>query len=316
MPLFLEELTRTVLESGLLREERDRFVLDGPLQPLAIPTTLHASLLARLDRLAPVRSLAQVAAALGRQFSHQLIAAVASVPNTQLLDSLNQLVASELIFRRGTPPDAEYTFKHALVQDAAYSTLLRGQRQQLHARIATTIEREFPDIVAAQPEVPARHYTEAGMSDAAIRWWRQAGELALRRSAFAEAIAHFDKAIGLAEAVAGSELRLIQLRLQVAKGNALIASRGHHAHATTAAFARARELTAQMDDPPERFSAYYGVWVGSLTRAELAAAKETAKAFLRDAVRHPKIARSRHRTPKLRNDLLVRRRFCRGSRTL
>ena len=124
VPLFLEELTRTVLESGLLREERDGFVLTGPLQPLAIPTTLHASLLARLDRLAPVRTLAQVGAALGRQFSHDLIAAVASLPNAQLLDSLNQLVASELVFRRGSPPNAEYTFKHALVQDAAYSTLL------------------------------------------------------------------------------------------------------------------------------------------------------------------------------------------------
>ena len=288
VPLFLEELTRTVLESGLLREERDGFVLTGPLQPLAIPTTLHASLLARLDRLAPVRTLAQVGAALGRQFSHDLIAAVASLPNAQLLDSLNQLVASELVFRRGSPPNAEYTFKHALVQDAAYSTLLRSQRRQLHGRIAATIERQFPDIVAGQPEVLARHYTEAGLSEAAIGWWRRAGELALRRSAFAEAIAHFDKAIGLTEGVAdGPDSRLTQLRLQIAKGNALIAAQGHHAHATTAAFARARELAAQLDDPPERFSAYYGVWVGSFTRAELAQAQETAEAFLKDATRRP-----------------------------
>jgi predicted ATPase len=288
VPLFLEELTRTVLESGLLREERDGFVLTGPLQPLAIPTTLHASLLARLDRLAPVRTLAQVGAALGRQFSHDLIAAVASLPNAQLLDSLNQLVASELVFRRGSPPNAEYTFKHALVQDAAYSTLLRSQRRQLHGRIAATIERQFPDIVAGQPEVLARHCTEAGLSEAAIGWWRRAGELALRRSAFAEAIAHFDKAVGLTEGGAdGPDSRLTQLRLQIAKGNALIAAQGHHAHATTAAFARARELAAQLDDPPERFSAYYGVWVGSVTRAEIAQAQETAEAFLKDATRRP-----------------------------
>jgi tetratricopeptide (TPR) repeat protein len=288
VPLFLEELTRTVLESGLLREERDSFVLTGPLQPLAIPTTLHASLLARLDRLAPVRTLAQVGAALGRQFSHDLIAAVASLPNAQLLDSLDQLVASELVFRRGAPPNAEYTFKHALVQDAAYSTLLRSQRRQLHGRIAATIERQFPDIVAGQPEVLARHSTEAGLSEAAIGWWRRAGELALRRSAFAEAIAHFDKAIGLTEGLAdGPDSRLTQLRLQIAKGNALIAAQGHHAHATTAAFARARELAAQLDDPPERFSAYYGVWVGSCTRAEIAQAQETAEAFLKDATRRP-----------------------------
>ena len=263
-------------------------MLTGPLQPLAIPTTLHAALLARLDRLAPVRTLAQVGAALGRQFSHDLIAAVASLPNAQLLNSLNQLVASELVFRRGSPPNAEYTFKHALVQDAAYSTLLRSQRRQLHGRIAATIERQFPDIVAGQPEVLARHYTEAGLSEAAIGWWRRAGELALRRSAFAEAIAHFDKAIGLTEGVAdGPDSRLTQLRLQIAKGNALIAAQGHHAHATTAAFARARELAAQLDDPPERFSAYYGVWVGSFTRAELAQAQETAEAFLKDATRRP-----------------------------
>ena len=288
VPLFLEELTRTVLESGLLREERDGFVLTGPLQALAIPTTLHASLLARLDRLGPVRALAQVGAALGRQFSHDLIAAVASLPDAQLLDSLNQLVASELVFRRGLPPNAEYTFKHALVQDAAYSTLLRSHRRQLHGRIATSIERQFPDIVAGQPEVLARHCTEAGLSEAAIGWWRQAGELALRRSAFAEAIAHFDKAIGLTEGVAdGPDSRLTRLRLQIAKGNALIAAQGHHAHATTAAFARARELAAQLDDPPERFSAYYGVWVGSFTRAEFAQAQETAEAFLKDAARRP-----------------------------
>ena len=288
IPLFLEELTRTVLESGLLREERDGFVLTGPLQPLAIPTTLHASLLARLDRLAPVRTLAQVGAALGRQFSHDLIAAVASLPHTQLLDALNQLVASELVFRSSSPPNAEYTFKHALVQDAAYSTLLRSQRRQLHGRIAATIERQFPDIVAGQPEVLARHCTEAGLSEAAIGWWRRAGELALRRSAFAEAIAHFDKAIGLTEGLAdGPDSRLTQLRLQIAKGNSLIAAQGHHAHATTAAFARARELAAQLDDPPERLSAYYGVWVGNFTRAEIAQAQETAEAFLKDATRRP-----------------------------
>ena len=311
IPLFLEELTRTVLESGLLREERDGFALTGPLQPLAIPTTLHASLLARLDRLAPVRTLAQVGAALGRQFSHDLIAAVVSLPHTQLLDALNQLVASELVFRSSSPPNAEYTFKHALVQDAAYSTLLRSQRRQLHGRIAATIERQFPDIVAGQPEVLARHCTEAGLSEAAIGWWRRAGELALRRSAFAEAIAHFDKAIGLTEGLAdGPDSRLTQLRLQIAKGNSSIAAQGHHAHASTAAFARARELAAQLDDPPERLSAYYGVWVGNFTRAEIAQAQETAEAFLK--VCHPttRIARGWHCPSKLRDDSFFPRRFC------
>ena len=288
VPLFIEELTKTVLESGIVTETAAGYATTGPVAALAIPTSLHASLLARLDRLAPTREVAQIGAALGRQFTHELISAVALMPQQKVDEALAQLAAAELIFRRGTPPNAEYTFKHALVQDAAYSTLLRSQRRQLHGRIAATIERQFPDIVAGQPEVLARHCTEAGLSEAAIGWWRRAGELALRRSAFAEAIAHFDKAIGLTEGLAdGLDSRLTQLRLQIAKGNSLIAAQGHHAHATTAAFARARELAAQLDDPPERLSAYYGVWVGNLTRAEIAQAQETAEAFLKDATRRP-----------------------------
>ena len=299
VPLFIEELTKTVVESGIVTETTTGCATIGPVAPLAIPTSLHASLLARLDRLAPTREVAQIGAALGRQFTHELISAVALMPQQKVDEALAQLAAAELVFRRGTPPDAEYSFKHALVQDAAYSTLLRGRRQQLHARIATTLESQFRDIASGQPEIVARHCTEAGMSEAAIGWWRQAGELALRRSAFTEAIAHLDKAIGLVEGLAdGLDSRLTQLRLQIAKGNALIASQGHHAHATTAAFARARDLASQMEDAPERFSAYYGMWVGSLTRAELAPAQEIAEAFLRDAERQPEspIAGIAHRS--------------------
>ena len=311
VPLFIEELTKTVLESGIVTETAAGYATTGPVAALAIPTSLHASLLARLDRLAPTREVAQIGAALGRQFTHELISAVALMPQQKVDEALAQLAAAELIFRRGTPPDAEYTFKHALVQDAAYSTLLRSQRRQLHGRIAATIERQFPDIVAGQPEVLARHCTEAGLSEAAISWWRRAGELALRRSAFAEAIAHFDKAIGLTEGLAnGPDSRLTQLRLQIAKGNSLIAAQGHHAHATTAAFARARELAAQLDDPPERLSAYYGVWVGNLTRAEIAQAQETAEAFLKDATRRPGSPEAgiAHRSYGMNS--LVPRRFC------
>ena len=288
IPLFIEELTKTVVESGILAEAGDQYALAGPVSPLAIPSSLQASLLARLDRLAPIREIAQIGATLGRSFSHEMISAVAGMPQPQIESALAQLEAAELIFRRGIPPDAEYSFKHALVQDAAYSTLLRARRQQLHARIAMTLESQFRDIAAGQPEIVARHCTEAGMSEAAIRWWHQAGELALRRSAFTEAIAHLDKAIGLVEGLAdGPDSRLTRLRLQIAKGNALIASQGHHALATTAAFARARDLASQMEDAPERFSAYYGIWVGSFTRAELAPAQEIAEAFLRDAERQP-----------------------------
>jgi predicted ATPase len=159
--LFIEELTKSVIESGIVTEAGDHYAAVGPVAPLAIPTSLHASLLARLDRLAPTREVTQIGAALGRQFSHELIGAVAQIPQTQLADALAQLIRAEVMFRRGTPPDAEYTFKHALVQDAAYDTLLRGRRQQIHSRIAATLEGQFPEIVEKQPEVLARHCGEA-----------------------------------------------------------------------------------------------------------------------------------------------------------
>src|SRR5262249_6365826 len=159
----------------------------GPVPALAIPASLQASLLARLDRLAPVREVAQIGAALGRQFSHELISAVAAMPQRQLDDSLAQLVGAELIYRRGTPPDAEYTFKRALVQDAAYSTLLRGRRHQLHARIATSLENRFPEIVTAQPALLAHHCTEAGLTEKAAASWFAAGRQAWGRSMLAEA---------------------------------------------------------------------------------------------------------------------------------
>jgi predicted ATPase len=156
VPLFIEELTKTVVESGLLKEANGQYAMTGPIPPLAIPTTLHASLLARLERLAPTREVAQIAAALGRQFSYELISAVVLMPQRKLDDALQQLASAELIFRRGAPPDAEYTFKHALVRDAAYDTLLRSSRQQLHARIAATLEKQFPQITVATPEILAQ----------------------------------------------------------------------------------------------------------------------------------------------------------------
>jgi class 3 adenylate cyclase/tetratricopeptide (TPR) repeat protein len=195
IPLFVEELTKTVLESGLLREQNGRYVLDGPLPPLAIPMTLHASLMARLDRLASVRDVAQIAAAIGRRFSYELISAVASMPKERLDDALDHLVSAELVFRRGAPPDAEYTFKHALVQDAAYSSLLRGRRQQLHARIAMELENHFSDLVEQQPEILAEHCAQAGLTEKAARLWRRAGHNTAKRAAHREASALFQKAL-------------------------------------------------------------------------------------------------------------------------
>ncbi|MBC8742950.1 AAA family ATPase [Paraburkholderia sp. UCT31] len=195
IPLFVEELTRMVLESGVLREQNGRYVLDGPLPPLAIPMTLHASLMARLDRLAPVRDVAQVAAAIGRRFSYELISAVASMPKERLDDALNHLVSAELVFRRGAPPEAEYTFKHALVQDAAYSSMLRDRRQQLHARIAMELENHFADVTEQQPEILAEHCVQAGLTEKAARLWRRAGHNSAERAAHREASVLFEKAL-------------------------------------------------------------------------------------------------------------------------
>ena len=208
VPLFVEELTKAVLESELLRGEGDQYVLTAPLPQLAIPTSLHASLMEQLDGLSAVREIAEVGAAIGREFSHELICAVAARPGPALEEALNQLVASELVFRRGAPPDAVYTFKHALVQDAAYSTLLRGARQQLHGRIGAVLEERFPETAETQPELLARHFTEAGLAERAIPYWVRAGERARERSANVEAVAHFRKGLTLVAALPGGRQRV------------------------------------------------------------------------------------------------------------
>jgi class 3 adenylate cyclase/tetratricopeptide (TPR) repeat protein len=195
VPLFVEELTKTVLESGLLREQNGRYVLDGPLPPLAIPMTLHASLMARLDRLAPAREVAQIAAAIGRRFSYELLSAVAPMPKERLDDALDHLVSAGLVFRYGAPPDAEYTFKHALVQDAAYSSLLRDRRRQLHARIAMALENHFADIAEQQPEILAEHCAQAGLTEKAAQLWRRAAHSTAKRVAHREASVLFEKAL-------------------------------------------------------------------------------------------------------------------------
>ena len=201
--LFVEELTKTVLESGLLDDAGDRYVLRGPLPALAIPSTLHASLLARLDRLAAVKDVAQTAAAIGREFSYALIAAVAGLPEQDLQAALAQLVAAELVFQRGVPPDAKYLFKHALVQDAAYASLVRSRRQQLHAQIARALEEQFPDVVESEPEVLAQHFTAAGLTERGVFYWHRAGQQASDRSAYLEATRHFNAGIELLADAAG-----------------------------------------------------------------------------------------------------------------
>jgi class 3 adenylate cyclase/predicted ATPase len=251
VPLFIEELTKAVIESGVLTDAGDRYTVAGPLPRLAIPTSLNASLLARLDRLAPVREVAQIGAALGRQFSHEMMSAVAAMPQRQLDDSLEQLVRAELIFRRGTPPDAEYTFKHALVQDAAYATLLRSRRQQLHVRITATLEGQFPEIVETQPVVLAYHCTQAGLAERAITYLLKAGRQAMTRSAMTEAVVQLTQASRLVtDLPPGADRDQLEIDVQVALGGAFAATKGFSAPEVERSYQRARELCR---DRPDHF---------------------------------------------------------------
>jgi tetratricopeptide (TPR) repeat protein len=195
VPLFVEELTKTVLESGLLQEREDRYELSGPLPPLAIPATLHDALMARLDRLAAVKVVAQLGAAIGRAFTYELLQAVAQLDAATLQGALALLVETEVVAQRGLPPQATYTFKHALIQDAAYQSLLRSTRQQYHQQIAQVLEARFADIHETQPELLAHHYTEAGLSAQAIPNWQRAGQRAMARSGYREAVTCFEKAL-------------------------------------------------------------------------------------------------------------------------
>jgi len=222
VPLFIEELTSTLLESGLLRETTDRYVLDGPLPSIAIPTTLHASLVARLDLLGSVKEVAQLGAAIGRQFSYELISAVSALVDVDLDAALERLTTSGLISRRGAPPIATYSFKHALVQDAAYATLLKSRRRQLHASIAKVLVERFPALADGQPEIVAQHFTEAGLASEAIGYWVKAGRLAYARWANREAVKCFEQALHLFEALPETREKLEQaIDLRIDLRNAL-----------------------------------------------------------------------------------------------
>jgi class 3 adenylate cyclase/predicted ATPase len=259
VPLFVEELTKSVLESRLLREDSNRYVLDRALSGFAIPTSLHDSLMARLDRLAPARRVAQIGAAIGREFSHELLAAVSRLPEDDLRAALVPLVASELVVQRGTPPNAVYFFKHALVQDAAHSSLLRSSRQQLHAQIADTLEIQSPELMESQPELFAQHYTEAGLVEKSVGYWSKAGRRSVTRSAMAEAAAQFQKGLDQIALLPDTlERRQQELEFCSALGAVLQAVKGFAAPETGRAYDRARELWEQLGSPPEFLRIPYG----------------------------------------------------------
>jgi predicted ATPase len=278
VPLFLEELTKTIVESGLLREEDGHYALAGALPPLAIPTTLHDSLMARLDRLAPVREVAQIGAAIGREFSYPLLSAVAQQPDDRLQEALDRLVRAELVFGRGEVPEAVYTFKHALVQEAAYASLLRERRRQLHARIAQALEGEFAEVAETQPELVAYHYASAGLPAPAIDYYRRAAERAMAASANAEAIAHLTKGLELIASLPESSVRIsLEIDFRLALGIPLSAIRGLGSVETQAAYSRAKKLCAGAGETPELFRSLVGLWVYHLTQPDLETASELSR---------------------------------------
>ena len=281
---FVEELTRTLLELGLMTDAGDHYELTGPLPPLAIPANLHDSLMARLDRLAPVKELAQIGAVIGREFSHELIAAVADRPQEQLESWLDQLVASELVFRRGSPPDATYSFKHALVKDAAYQSLLKSRRQQLHARVAQVFEDRFPAVVETQPELLAYHLTEAGLDERAADAWARAGRAALGRSAMREAANSLSRAVSLLRGMPSSpDRQRLELELLGGLGVALTNTLGPASSEAQAAHERAAQLSQELGDREGRFRARWSLWRVYNVRAEFDSAVAVGDTLLAEA---------------------------------
>jgi class 3 adenylate cyclase/predicted ATPase len=268
VPLFIEELTKAVLEAD---GEGAKATPSKTLPTnLVVPSTLHASLMARLDRLGPAaKEVAQVGAAIGREFRYELLIAASDRTAEELKTALDRLADAGLVFRRGTPPEATYTFKHALVQDASYGTLLRVPRQQLHARIATALEQRFPDIAATQPEVLARHLTEAGLVESAVAQWQKAGEKAVRRAANKEAIEHFRRALSLSEVLPHTlERRRTELAILSQLGPALMSIHGWTAPEVGAVFDRAGEVARQLGNQADLAPPLVGLWLYHTSRGQ------------------------------------------------
>jgi class 3 adenylate cyclase/DNA-binding winged helix-turn-helix (wHTH) protein/predicted ATPase len=281
VPLFVEELTKMLLESDLLQERDGHYDLTGPLPPLAIPTTLHDSLMARLDRLGVVKGLAQLGATLGHEFAYALLQAVAPWDEVTVRRGLQQLVEAELLYQRGLPPQATYVFKHALIQDAAYQSLLKRTRQQYHQHIAQVLEAQFPELCDTQPELLAHHYTEAGAMAQAVPYWQQAGQRAIERSAHLEAIGHLTRGLEVLKTLPDTPDRTRQeLDAQTALGLALRAIHGWSAPEAVQAYTRAWELCQQVGETPQRFPVLFGLWTSSIVRPEFQTASALGEQLL------------------------------------
>jgi len=281
VPLFIEELTKAMLESAFMREDAGRYVLVGAVPPAAIPATLHASLLARLDHHASAREVAQIGATIGREFSYSLVEAVADLPEHKLRQALDELTRSELVFHRGEWPGTVYAFKHALVRDVAYGTMLRSRRQQLHARIAQVVSTQ-PVVADGQPELVADHFAEAGQPVEAVRWWLKAGQIALTRSANFEAAAHLRRALDLIETWPRSDARDQQeLELLSMLGTALVATDGYAAQPTVDAYERARKLIRATGDWSRQDAVLSGLFVAYYNRADFEQGLDVGREFLK-----------------------------------
>jgi predicted ATPase len=284
VPLFVEELTKMVLESGVLRERDGAYLLEGPLQPLAIPTTLQASLTARLDRLSPVREVAQIAAVLGREFHYELLRTVARLTSQKLNDALDQLVRSELIFCPSEIPHELYAFKHALVRDAAYAGLLKSRRMDLHAATANALEQKFPEVVQTQPEIVAYHYTEARSYERALHYWYEAGKRSAARSADNEAVRHLTQGLTLIPNIDDATLRdKSELLLQTSLGKSLRAIKGWSTDSVKQAYSRALQLCKESGLNEHSFTAVFGLWTWNFVRSPLSEAQALAEQLINAA---------------------------------
>ena len=270
VPLFVEELTKAIVESGQLKAVDGHYELIGSFSTFAIPTTLQDSLMARLDRLVTAKAVAQYAAVIGRQFAYDVLSTVSQLDDATLQRELSRLVEAELLYQRGLPPQVTYMFKHALIQDAAYQSLLKSTRQQYHQRIAQVLEERFAETAEAQPELLAHHYIEAGLTEQSIAYWYKAGQRAIERSAYVEALAHLRQGLTLLETLPETPQRLQRkVNMYIALGASLLATKGYAAPEVGETYAYARQLCAHLDDPHQLFTGLRGQWNYSLVRAEL-----------------------------------------------
>jgi predicted ATPase len=269
VPLFVEEITKAILESGQLKAVDGHYELTGSLSTFAIPATLQDSLMARLDRLMTGKVIAQLGATIGRQFSYTLLQAVVQLNDRTLHEELHRLVEAEIVYQRGMPPQSTYVFKHALIQDAAYESLLKSTRQHYHQRIAQVLESQFPETVEGQPELLAHHYTEAGLKEKAVHYWYHAGQSAIERSAHVEAISHLRQGLASLQTLPETPQRLQrEVDMLISLGVSLLATKGYGAHEVGETYTRARQLCQHLEDPHQIFSVLRGLHSYYHVRAE------------------------------------------------